>query len=76
MKRALLKVCSGVGILFGIISALMWILSAKAQQFGLDPTQARISGAWNAQSADFNYFAAVLTAAAATLVGIAVFFGD
>jgi hypothetical protein len=76
MKKVFLKICSGVGCLLGILSGFMWILSARAQQLGLDPTQAHASGLWNAQSADFNYCAAVLTSAAAALVGLAVVFSD
>lgn len=76
VKKAILKVFSGLGAMLGIVSGFMWIFSAKAQQLGLDPSQAKISGSWNLMSADFNYDAAILTAAAAALVGIAVFFDD
>lgn len=72
MRKGTARVLGCLGAIFGLVSAALWLLSANAQLFGLDPQQAHVSGMWNAQSAQFNYWAAALTAAAAGCSGLAV----
>ncbi len=73
MKRAIAKSFGGVGGLLGLASGGLWILSANAQRYGMDPLQSKFIDMWNAQSADLNFLAAVLSATAAMLSGLAVF---
>lgn len=72
MRKTIAKCFGGLGGVLGVASALMWILSANAQKLGLDPAQLQLAGFWNMQSAQFNYFAATLTAFAAACSGVAV----